>query len=304
MVETVLSGLDLLFIVLLVGVVLAGVFHILLGVRRVGSIDARWEGITLLSLLIAALWLLPQVLAFLLLLSSGQSPDFGDIEGLLSTLAHEVIAQKDSNMIAGWLYALSPLAPYVMAGAIVLVPVLTIMKLILHPRFRISNFALAIVSLLVLPASMANVTHLGLYALDIPVVVMVEEGAGSVTAAINKDVFVRAEPGNFCSGIPYPSSYEPLEMNDEVYSAMLQQAEYLKLFWAHSGLNALTIGSYESFSCRLTNLTYNSDSIAMIALVLGYQFLTIAAWAAVFLRAFSSIWRQIAEGTMPTEALN
>jgi hypothetical protein len=303
MVETVLSGLDLLFIVLLVGVVLAGVFHILLGVGRVGSIEARWEGITLLSLLIAAVWLLPQVLAFLLLLSSGQSPDFSDMDTLLSGLAHEVIAQKDSNVIAGWLYALSPLAPYVMAAAIVLVPVLTIVKLIIHPRFRISNFVLAIVALLILPASMANVTHLSFYALDIPVVVMAEEKAGTVSLAINKDVFSSAEPGNFCPGIPYPSSYEPPEMNDEIYSAMLAQADYLKLFWTHSGLNALTAGTYEAMSCRLTNLTYNSDNIAMLATVLGFQFLTIAAWAAVLLRALSGIWRQMAEGTMPTEAL-
>jgi hypothetical protein len=303
MVETVLSGLDLLFIVLLVGVVLAGVFHILLGVRRVGSIDARWEGITVLSLLIAAMWLLPVVLAFLLLLSSGQSADFSDVESLLFTLASEVIAQKDTNGVAGWLYALSPLAPYLMAAAIVLVPVLTIVKHITHPVFRVSNFALAVVALLVLPASMANLTHMGLYALDVPAVVMAEEKAGSLALTVNKDIFLGAEPGNFCSGIPYPSSYEPLEMNDEIYAVMFDQADYLKLFWAHSGLNALTLGTYEAFSCRLTNLTYNNENLAMLATVLAFQFVTVAAWAAVFLRALSSIWRQMAEGTMPTEAL-
>ena len=302
MVETVLSGLDLLFIVLLVGVVVAGVLHILLGVRRVGSIEARWEGITLLSLLIAAVWLIPQVLAFLLLMSSGGGVNLGDVDGTLSTLAREVIAQKDNNAIAGLLYTMSPLAPYVMAAAIVLVPVLTIVKHIVNPEFRFATFSLAIVSLLVLPASMANLTHLGLYALDVPAVVMTEDVPGQLTVAINKEVFVPAESGNLCSGIPYPSSYEPLEMNDEIYSSMLAGADYLKLFWAHSSLNALTIGSYEKFSCRLTNLTYNSDSVVMMLTVLSYQALTIAVWAFVFLRALSSVWRQMAENQIPITA--
>lgn len=303
MVEAVLNGLDLLFIVLLAGVVLAGVFHILLGVGRVGSIESRWEGITLLSLLIAAVWLLPQVLALLLLLSNGEAVDFNDVDGFLAALAREVIAEKDTNPIAGLLYQLSPLAPYVMAAVIALVPILTIVKLVIHPRFRFSTFALAIVSALILPASMANLTHLGFYALDIPIVVLADQTSGAVSTAINKDVFVRAEPGNFCSGIPYPASYEPPEMNEEVYSAMLEQSDYLKLFWAHSGLNALTVGTYEKFSCRLTNLTYNSDNIFMVMTVLGYQFLTIVAWAAVFLRGLSSIWRQLAETRVSAEAI-